>query len=83
VETIMLGKAALGLFVLVLASGAAAQDEPPNGNDPDRIVCKTIGESGSRLRRARICYSLAEWAERQRRTQELIDRMQTNHSTNG
>ncbi len=79
----MVGKAAFGLLVLVLASGAAASGEPPNGNDSDRIVCKSIGESGSRLRRARICYCAAEWAARQRRTQELIDRMQTNHSTNG
>jgi hypothetical protein len=83
VETIMLGKGALGLFILLLTGGAAAPDEPPNGNDPDRIVCRTIGESGSRLRHTRICHSLSEWAERQRRTQELIDRMQTNHATKG
>ena len=79
----MVGKAAFGLFVLVIAGAAAPPGEPPNGNDSDRIVCKSISESGSRLRRARVCHSLAEWADRQRRTQELIDRMQTNHATGG
>ena len=79
----MVRKAAFGLLAIVLTGGAAAPGEPPNGNDSDRIICKTIGESGSRLRRTTICYSLTEWTERQRRTQELIDRMQTNHSTKG
>ena len=77
----MVGKAVFGLLVFLVAGGAAAPGEPPNGNDSDRIVCRTIGESGSRLRRTSICYSLTEWTERQRRTRELIDRMQTNQST--
>lgn len=52
-------------------SGSAAAD------DDNRVICRTISRTESRLSRERVCKTRAEWAEMRRETRSAIDRAQT------
>jgi hypothetical protein len=45
------------------ASGLAASRKAKPGEDPERIVCKSKANIGSRLARTRECHSAREWQE--------------------
>jgi hypothetical protein len=79
----MIAKAVFGLCALALSAGAVAADRTPRSKaDPNKIVCRTIEESGSRLRKVRACHTLAEWAEFKRQTKSTIERIQNNRPGN-
>ena len=60
--------------VLLLALFAAAQDpeaRPPEPPKPaDKVECRKIEVTGSRLAVRRVCLTASEWAQR---TQDAID----------
>jgi hypothetical protein len=61
-------KVLFAISMLSLASSAVAQatqDTPkkPKG-DPNRIICRTEDEIGSRIKKVRICLTAAEWRAR-------------------
>jgi hypothetical protein len=58
-----------------LAGPAAVQADKQK--KPDRMVCETIGELGSRLRSHRVCKPASEWAEMRREQRLQINQAQT------
>lgn len=41
-----------------------------------RVTCTTIGETGSRLARRRVCMTHAQWQESQRRNRQIVEEAQ-------
>ena len=62
---------------LICASGASAAEGSKHG-DPNKRVCRTITETGSRLNKTRACHSQAEWEELRRLTKQKIENIQNN-----
>ena len=56
-------------FVLAVATAAtfpaamAAAAEGPQKSSRDRMVCRTLDESGSRTRSSRVCKTKSEWEQ--------------------
>ena len=65
---------AFALFAGADASTAAK----PSKTDPTRMVCKYIGEPGSRLQRRKVCQTAAQWAEQRRVEQQHLRQNQRN-----
>jgi hypothetical protein len=64
-----------------LLFAAAAGEQPaaaPASYDGDKVVCKRIDQTGSRLGSKRICMTRNEWAEKERSDQQELKRMQAN-----
>lgn len=87
----MIGRTLGGLGMAALLAGAAALAEPPAGgdaslkankSDPNRLICRTLEGSGSRLERQRACHTAAEWAELRRQTRASIDHIQNSRASN-
>lgn len=62
----------------VLLAGTAAPALAKDGEDKNKVICKTYKETGSRLGGKRICMTENQWAEHRRLTKEAVDRAQTN-----
>jgi hypothetical protein len=62
---------------LICASGASAA-EGSKHRDPNKRVCRTIFDTGSRLNRSRACHTQAEWEELRRQTKQKIENIQNN-----
>ncbi len=45
--------------------------------DPNEIVCRSLAETGSRLRTQRTCATRAQWSESLRQDRQAIERIQT------
>lgn len=59
---------------LILLPTASFAAETPKKDPRSRVVCRTLDESGSRTRSARVCKPLAEWeAEENRAKQKAMD----------
>jgi hypothetical protein len=82
----MIGKLAGGLFAAALLAAAASASEPSNKSgakaDPNKIVCRTVSEIGSRLKKTRACHTLAEWAELRRQTKSTVEHIQDSRNAN-
>ena len=65
------------VLALVCASGASAA-EGSKHRDPNKKVCRTITDTGSRLNRTRACHTEAEWEELRRLTKQKIENIQNN-----
>jgi hypothetical protein len=46
--------------------------------DPQRIVCKSLDQPGSRLNTKRVCQSMLQWAASKREDQQLLIEKQYN-----
>jgi hypothetical protein len=84
-EWVVIMKSSL-LFGLLCVSGAAAA-QPSSGTsaptasyDPQQVICRVSGETGSRLERTRVCMTRAEWDQRRRDTRSGVDRAQTSRT---
>jgi hypothetical protein len=64
-------------IALVCASGASAA-EGSKHRDPNKRVCRTIAETGSRLNTSRACHTEAEGEELRRQTKQKIENIQNN-----
>ena len=76
----------IAILSAVLASSAAWAQTPTSGGeadeaslDPNETVCQPVAQTGSRLSRARVCMTRAQWAEQRRLTRQNIERTQTQH----
>jgi Ni/Co efflux regulator RcnB len=74
----------IALAVAVLASplAAAAQTAPAaegkDKKDPNRMVCRTMDTTGSRLGKKKECRTAAEWTEIQAQDRRDIEKYQAN-----
>ena len=73
------------ILTALLASSAAWAQTPTSGDDanesafdPNETVCQPVARTGSRLSRARICMTRAQWAEQRRLTRQSAERVQAN-----
>lgn len=41
-------------------------------NQNTRVICRVIGETGSRLSRSRVCMTQARWAEHDRLSRQMV-----------
>ena len=75
--------AKLFLFALAVASGAAAPaaaagDSPRHApKNPNDMICRDVGVTGSRLDVKRICMTRQQWDEQRRDARDAVDRAQT------
>ncbi|MXO58782.1 hypothetical protein GRI89_04410 [Altererythrobacter salegens] len=74
--------AALGMAVVATPVGAA--DDESGKDAKEKLICKTDGATGSRIRKNRVCKTEAEWREYQAQTQNNLDRYSNRQGqTNG
>ena len=80
-------KTVLFCAALVISGAASAQSPARNsspggagarGSDPNDVICRNIGELGSRLNRTRVCKTRAQREEERRLLRQNVDRAQTN-----
>ena len=64
--------------MLALASSSQPAVESKPISDPDKVVCKRLNQTGSRLASTKVCMTRAQWADRQRQDQKEIEKMQAN-----
>ena len=60
----MLKRCSILTLAAIIALPAAAQDKPvekPGKNDPNKVICRTVKSSASRLGGQRECHTKAEW----------------------
>lgn len=74
------------LPLLVLAAPVAADPEPQQSGsaeaakpekDPDRVICRTQEEIGSRLRKKKVCMTAAQWREVNYQSGQATERKST------
>jgi len=68
----------------VVASAAGWAQTPTGGSttkdgvaDPNEMVCQAVVRTESRLARARVCMTRAQWAEQRRLTRQNVERSQS------
>jgi hypothetical protein len=68
------------LLSLIMLAQVSAQPPAasPSSIDPNKIICRTIDRTGSRLAKDRICMTRAQWDERTRNDQRETQQMQAN-----
>lgn len=69
------GFAALALIAVPMV--LAAQEPAGASVKPDRRICRTSTELGSRLGRVRRCYTQAEYDAMSKDSREAVDRVQS------
>jgi hypothetical protein len=57
-------------MLLPLSAAAAEPTAAPKDKSPDRLVCKTSDQIGSRLKKNKSCRTVKEWADLTAQTQE-------------
>ena len=83
-------KKALLFGSLVLAAAPAFAQTPSSASpaegsttSPTDIICRTQGETGSRLQRTRVCHTRAEWEQQRRDNRQALERTQNTRTTSG
>jgi hypothetical protein len=68
------------LLSLIMLAQVSTQQPPANppSRDPNKVICKNIDRTGSRLASDRICMTRAQWDERTRNDQRETQQMQAN-----
>jgi hypothetical protein len=69
---------------ILCASAAVAADHGSrsSGGDPNRVICRKVEETGSRLNHSRACHTAAEWDELRRQMKANVERIQNNRPAN-
>ncbi len=81
----MIRRAILAVAAVALASGVASASSGSSksgGSDPNKVVCKTEGPTGSRLGKTRACHTVAEWAELRRQARQNVEKIQDSRPAN-
>lgn len=75
----------VGILTVALASGAAAADDDKkkSSRDPNKMICKSVTETGSRLARKRVCMTRQQMEEQRLINRDIIERSQGARTTNG
>ena len=70
------------IFAAALSAVAAFAQTPPaptptgaRSGDPGEILCRTLGDTSSRLKTRRVCMTRAEWRARNLEQRSLLSRM--------
>jgi len=83
----MIGRKLLGACAIALVAASAVLAQPSTSgeskSDPNKQICRTQMDIGSRLARTRSCHTAGEWAELRRQARQNIDRIQTMKAANG
>jgi hypothetical protein len=75
--------ALIASFALTSAAFAAGDSaDSKDAKDPDRMICKSEEQTGSRLARKKVCMTAAEWKESRRQQRMEVDRAQANNYKN-
>ena len=72
-------------FALLLQSAApTAAVQPEAGYDPNKMICRKFGNTGSRLGNKRTCMAAWQWRERENQDRkDLIDLQNSQKCTRG
>ena len=70
-------KLAILTALLVAGPAFAAGKDSADSKKGDKMVCRDMGETGSRLSKKRVCMTATEWAEHRRNTKADVDKAQT------
>ena len=63
-------------LLLLLQAAPAAQPVAPTSPAKEKITCRTFQVTGSLIGTKKVCGTAAQWRERERDTQEMIDKIQ-------
>jgi hypothetical protein len=68
----------LAICAVSLCAGVAmaAGNSSSRKANPNKIVCRTEGEMGTRLKKAKVCHTLAEWEDMRRQTDRNVEKIQ-------
>ena len=81
----MIGRIMYGACAVGLVAATAVMAEPSNSNaadgknDPNRQICRTTADTGTRLGRTRECHTVQEWEEIRRHTGDQVDQQRDRH----
>ena len=79
----MIGKVLYGACAIAFVAATAVLAEQPTTNeakgDPNRQICHTTADTGTRLGRTRECHTAQEWEEIRRRTGDAVDQQRDRH----
>ena len=75
---IFLGLLAVSLATPLIAADPVSPDAAKTvaSTRPDKMVCESVEELGSRLRGHRVCQMRSQWDDQRRQDKLLIDRSQ-------
>ena len=83
----MIGRILYGACAAALVTTTAVIAQPSASDtaksNPNKQICRTISDTGSRLGRYRACHTAAEWIELRRQTKQNIDHIQNARPMNG
>ncbi len=82
IVNIALAAAVLAAPIAAIAQNAPIVVEAKDKKDPNRIVCRTMDTTGSRLGKKKACHTAAEWTEMQAQERRDVDKMQANRWKN-
>jgi len=77
----MIGRTAYGACAVAMIATTAVMAQPTTGSSvsqtsANKQVCRTFGDTGSRLGRYRACHTVQEWIELRRQTKQNVDHIQ-------
>lgn len=80
-----------GLLLSVAPAAAQTQSTTANNaakpaqaqGDPNRLICETEQEIGSRLAAKRVCMTAAQWKEHQQQVRGQLDQWHTQNQSAG
>ena len=77
--------AVLGFVVLAVPALAQTQPEIKTSakNDPNRVICRTEGATGSRLTQQKRCLTAQQWADQRQVDRQTVERAQSGRYKNG
>ena len=78
----MIRTAIFGICTVALAATASTAAPRSKKSDPNKIICRVVEETGSRLNKTRACHTVAEWAELRRQTKQTVERIQDSRPAN-
>ena len=68
----------LASLLLIGTTDQVANARSDNMPDPNKVICKNLDRTGSRLSSDRVCMTRSEWDERRRQAQRELEQMQGN-----
>ena len=81
-KLVSVGAVLVATAAIAQAASDTAGSRGPD-NDPNRMICETQSEIGSRLSRRRICRTRAEWEAHRAETRKVTERVQYFKPTQG
>ena len=66
-----------GIAVGVQASPSDQSDPAKDATDPNKKICRSMGETGSRLKVQKVCMTRAEWDDIRRQQRMAVEHGQT------